>query len=141
MTIAIDDVVHLADVQTILDTVNVRERRINLDDDDFRPRRDGAVPEICGAEVKVPLLVNGTGLHDHEVHGLDEAPVVIRDFAEVARDVILKTAVALLAVVAAEMPVVKGGVSPIRIGLEHRPRPHAQTPAYVHVMEIADSGG
>ncbi len=105
LPLAIDDVVDLAHVQTVLDAVHVRKRRVDLDDHDPRPRRDCAVPEVGGAEVEVPIGVDRARLDDHHVRRVDEASVVVGDLAEVARDVVLQPGVALLAVVATEMPV------------------------------------
>ncbi len=119
LTVAFDDVVDLALVQAVLDAVHVRHGRVGLDDDDLGAGRDRAVPEVRGAEVEEPVGVDGTGLDHHDVGRVDEPAVVVADLAEVARDVVLQAGVALLAVVAAEVPVEEVEV------LARRDRPRA----------------
>ena len=92
--------------------------RVDLDDDDLGPRRDRAVPEVRGTEVEVPVGVDRAGLDHHDLGRVDEPAVVVGDLAEVARDVVLQPGVALLAVVAAEVPVEEVEVLAVGIGLD-----------------------
>src|SRR4249919_3443532 len=84
------------------------------------------MPEVCRAKVEVAVGVDGARLDHHQLRRFDEPAVVVRDLAEVARDVTLQPSVALLAVVAAQMPVEERDVLAIGIGLDDRSRSRAQ---------------
>ena len=136
-----DDKVDLAHVQAVLDPVHVGNRRVGLDDHDLGARRDGAVPEVRRAEVEEPVRVDRARLDHHDVGRVDEAPVVVRYLAEVARDVVLSAGVAQLAVVAAEVPVEEVEVVTFRIGFEHGTRPKTQASTDVDVAKLTCTFG
>ncbi len=60
---------------------------------------------LLAPRLKYPSASIGPVWIDHDVGWIDEPAVVVADLAKVARDVVLQPGVALLAVVAAEVPV------------------------------------
>ena len=70
------------------------------------------MPEIGRPKVEIAILVHRAGLEDDDVHGIDEAAVIIRHLAQVERDVVAAAGVVLAAVVAGKMPAEHGKCSP-----------------------------
>ena len=90
--------------------------------------RDATAPcqRFAAPKLKYPSASTGRVLITIMLGRVDEPAVVVGDLAEVARDVVLQSGVALLAVVAAEVPVEEVEVLAVGIGLDNRSRSHAQ---------------
>ena len=98
--VALDDVVHLADVDAGLLAVDVRQILVGLDDDGLGALEDGVMPQVGGAQIEVAVLVHGARLEDDDVRRRHEAPVVVGNLTQVDRDVVAAPLVVLLSVVA-----------------------------------------
>lgn len=134
--VALDDVVDLALVRRVLEPVEVRQPSRLLDDHELRALDDRAVPERGEAEIEEAVLVLRAGLENGDLRRVDEAPVVVRDLTQVARDVVREAPVALCAVIAGVVPVEPVEVVTARIGLEHGARPQRQAGADLHVLDL-----
>ena len=136
--IALDDVVDLVAVDVVAFAVAVRQARGRLDDQRPGPLDQRAMPGVGAAEIEMAGLVQGPGLDDDDVHRVDEAPVVVRHFAQIERDVVAEARVVLGPVVAAEMPVEAGvEAPPFRIRFKERPRLHREAEADADVAQFA----
>ena len=87
--------------------------------------------------LKNPFGVNITGLEDEDVRGVDKAAVIIGDFSQIAGNIVAKTRVVFLSVVAAEMPVVPLKVLALWVDLEHCARTCAKACADFHIPQFA----
>src|SRR3954453_9774227 len=96
------------------------------------------MPEGGEAEVVEAVLVLRAGLEHGDLRRVDESPVVVRDFTEVAGDVVGQAEVALPAVVAGVVPVEPMEVLTPAVGLEHGARAQRQARADLHVLELLD---
>jgi hypothetical protein len=120
--IAVDDVVDLADVYGVAVAMNIRHRRRHLDDERFGAFDQRPVPDSSGTEVDPAILVHWAGLEANEIDRVDETPVIVRDFAEVERNVVADSGVVLAVGVAAEVPVERVKMLPVGIGFPKHPR-------------------
>ena len=141
LVVALDDVIDLADVNAVLLAEDVRQAAGHLDDHHLRALDDRAVPEIGGAEIEVAALVHRTGLENDDVHRINEAAVIVRQLAEVERQVVAPAGVVLLPVVAREMQAEPEEVFAGGIGLQHRTRLQRQAGADLYVLELVLAGG
>ena len=92
---ALDDVVDLALVQTVLDAVDIRERPGRSRRSTILAR-DATAPcqRFAAPKLKNPVAVGRSGPDHHDLGRIDEPAVVVGDLAEVARDVVLSAGVA-----------------------------------------------
>jgi hypothetical protein len=135
---AVDHVVHLAHVDAGLLAVDVRQAGARLDDDRLRALDDRAVPQVGCAQVEVAVLVDRAGLEDDDVDGRDEAAVVVRDLAEVHRQVAAAAGVVLFPVAAGEVQAHRVHVTAVGVRLMDCRRTHRQAVADLEVRDLVD---
>src|SRR5690349_17368816 len=94
------------------------------------------MPESGRPEVEPAILVQRTGLQDDDVDELEEPPVIVRDFAEVERNVVADSGVVLGAIVAAEVPTERVKMPPVRIRFQEGAWRDGETRADLDVDEL-----
>lgn len=115
--IALDDVIDFTDMNAVLFAIEIRQTVAHFNDEDLGARGEGSVPNVCGAEVEKAVVIDRTGFEHDDVGRLDEATIVIGNLAKIARNIMAKSGVSLLTVVAAEVPAEPGEVLALGIGL------------------------
>ena len=98
------------------------------------------MPEVGDAEIEKSIRIHFAGLENEDVGGIDKSAVIIGDFAEIAWNVVAKTRVVLLAVVAAEVPVVPLKMFALRVDLEHGSRARAEACPNLYVLQLHLAG-
>ena len=127
-------------MHTCLFTKDIWLVTVRLDDDHPGTLDDRPMPEIGRAQVEIPVLVNRTCLEDDDVHRVDEAPIVVRDLAEIDRKIVAAPGIVLLPVVAGIVQAERIHVTPVRIGFEHGTRAHRQAAANLDVGQLMNAG-
>ena len=140
LVVTLDHVIHFAHVHAGLVPVHVRQAPARLDDDHPRALDDRAVPQVGGAHVEVPALVERAGLEDDDVDRRDEATVVVRDLAEIDRQVAAAAHVVLFPVAAGEVQAHRMHVTALGIRLVDGAWAHRQAVADLDVRELVDAG-
>ena len=138
--VALDHVVDLADVHARLYTVDIGQAAARLDDDHPGALDDRAVPEIRRAQVEIAAFVDRARLEDDDVDRVDEAPIVVRDFTKIDRDVVAASGIVLSPVVAGVVEAERLDVMAFGIGFLHGAGPHRQTMADLEVADFLDAG-
>ena len=138
--VAFDHVVDLADVHTRLFTIDIGQPAGRLDDDHSGALDDRAVPEIRRAQIEVAVFIDRACLEDDDVDRINEAPVIIRDFTEIDRDVIAASVIMLSPVVAGVMQAEPVDMMALGISVQHGARAHRQTMADLDVGDFLDAG-
>ena len=138
--VALDHVVDLADVHARLFTIDIGQPAGRLDDDHPGALDDRAVPEIRRAQIEIAAFIDRACLEDDDVDRVDEAPIVIRDFTKIDRDVIAASVIVLSPVVAGVMQAEPIDMTAFGIGVQHGAGAHRQTMADLDVGDFLDAG-
>jgi hypothetical protein len=89
---------------------------------------------------EVARLVHRARLENDDVHGIEEAAVVVRDLAKIEGHVGTASAIVTLPVVAGEVPAEPEKVFALRIAFHHRARPHREAGADLYVLQRLAAG-
>ena len=138
--VALDHVVDLADVHARLFTIDIGQPAGRLDDDHPGALDDRAVPEIRRTQIEIAAFIDRACLEDDDVDRVDEAPIVIRDFTKIDRDVIAASVIVLSPVVAGIMQAERIDMMAFGIGIQHGAGAHRQTMADLDVGDFLDAG-
>ena len=98
------------------------------------------MPEIRRAQIEIAAFIDRARLEDDDVDRVDEAPIVIRDFTKIDRDVIAASVIVLPPVVAGVMQAERIDMMAFGIGIQHGAGPHRQTMADLDVGDFLDAG-
>jgi len=141
IAVAFDDVIDFAEMNAVLVSAGIGEAFAHLDNHHPGAFNHGAVPHIGGTEVEAAVLVHGACLEDDDVNRIEEAAVIVGDFAEVERHVVAAAGVVSFPVVAGEMPTEKKEMPAVGIAFSNSPRPHGEAGTDFYVLEGVSSGG
>ena len=139
--VAVDDVIDLADVDGVGLAIDVGKGASHFHDHRSRTLDDGASPVVGGPEVEEAIGVHRAGFDGRDVDGLEEAPIVVGDLAEVERDGMADSGVVLGAVVAAEEPAHGAEMLAPGIGLQKGAGLEGEAGADLDIAEFAGARG
>jgi hypothetical protein len=135
--VPLDDVVDLGAVNSILLAMNVRQAPARLHDHHVRPFDKRAVIGVGSTEVEVTVLVHRACLENDHVERIDEAAVIVRDFAEIDRQVVAQPGIVFLSIVTREVHTGPEHVLAVGIGFQHRARLERERRADFYVPEVS----
>ena len=141
LIVPFDDVVDLADVNSRFLSKDIWIAVSDFDNHQSGTFDDGPVPQICSAEIEEAILVHAAGLEDDDVHGINEAAIVVGYLAEIQRHVVAAPGIVLAAVVAGEMQAEPEEVVAFRISFQHGAWPHREAGADLNVGKLHRTGG
>jgi phosphoglycerate dehydrogenase-like enzyme len=98
------------------------------------------VPEIRRAQIEIAASIDRACLEDDDVDRVNEAPIVIRDFTKVDREVIAASVIVLSAVVAGVMEAERLDMMAFGISVKHGAGALRQTMADLVVGDFPDAG-
>ena len=95
LVIALDQIINLASMYAILLAIHVGQTVGHLDDDQLGALDNRALPKVRRTEIEKAVLIHRTGLQYHDIDRINEAPIIIGNFAEIAGNVMAIPASAL----------------------------------------------
>src|SRR5271166_4870320 len=87
LVIALDQIINFASMYAILLAIHVGQTLGHLDDDQLGALDNRALPKVHSTEIEKAILIHRTGLEHCDIDRINEAPVIIGNFPEIAGNV------------------------------------------------------